>query len=94
MYNFPTGVTGTGQCVGIIELGGGFLASDNNAAFAAMGLATPQITAVSVDGGQNAPGDSADAEVACDSDTERTPHITPNISVPRIWMAQPSFSCP
>jgi kumamolisin len=66
IYSFPTGVTGVGQCIGIVELGGGFVASDNTAAFAAMGLATPPIIAVPVDGGQNAPGGSADGEVALD----------------------------
>src|SRR6478736_6583836 len=66
LYSFPTGVTGAGQCIGIIELGGGFVAADNAAAFAAMGLATPQIVAVSVDGGQNSPGAKADGEVALD----------------------------
>jgi kumamolisin len=69
LYSFPTSVTGAGQCIGIVELGGGFVASDNTTAFAAMGLATPQIVAVSVDGGQNAPGDPADGEVALDIQT-------------------------
>ena len=68
LYNFPTGVTGAGQCIALIELGGGFLASDTNAAFAAMGLTPPRVVAVSVDGGRNAPtpDDGADAEVALD----------------------------
>jgi hypothetical protein len=66
IYGFPTGVTGAGQCIGIVELGGGFKASDNTAAFAAMGLPVPTIVAVSVDGGQNSPGNAADGEVALD----------------------------
>ena len=67
-YDFPTGVTGAGQCIAIIELGGGYLDGDNQAAFAAMGLAVPPIVAVSVDGAANAPGHSAaaDEEVALD----------------------------
>lgn len=67
-YDFPTGVTGAGQCIAIIELGGGYLDSDNQAAFQAMGLAVPEIVAVSVDGATNAPGHSnaADEEVALD----------------------------
>src|SRR5581483_2061351 len=28
LYDFPTGVTGAGQCIGIIELGGGFAQAD------------------------------------------------------------------
>ena len=34
-YNFPTNVDGTGQCIGIIEFGGGFAQSDLNTYFAA-----------------------------------------------------------
>lgn len=68
LYNFPTGVTGAGQCIGLIELGGGFVPSDTATAFAAMSLAPPKVTAVSVDGGQNTPtpDDGADGEVALD----------------------------
>jgi len=67
-YDFPTGVTGAGQCIAIIELGGGYLDSDNQAAFAAMGLAVPTIVAVPIDGAANSPGqsDAADEEVALD----------------------------
>jgi kumamolisin len=67
-YQYPSGVTGAGQCIALIELGGGYLAADINAAFAAMGLAPPRVVAVSVDGGTNAPtpDDGANAEVALD----------------------------
>ena len=66
LYDFPTGVDGTGITIGLIELGGGFKASDNKAAFAAMGLKVPHVLAVSVDGGQNQTGSDADGEVALD----------------------------
>jgi kumamolisin len=68
IYNFPTSVTGAGECIGIVELGGGYLEADTAQAFAAMGLAVPKVSAVSVDGGKNAPtpDDGADAEVALD----------------------------
>jgi len=68
LYDFPTGVTGAGQCIAIIELGGGYRDSDNQAAFAAMGLAMPTIVAVPVDSATNNPGQSnaADEEVALD----------------------------
>jgi kumamolisin len=68
LYAFPTAVTGKGQCIALIELGGGFEPSDNDAAFKAMGLATPQVIAVPVDGGANkpTPDDGADGEVALD----------------------------
>lgn len=67
LYGFPAGADGSGETIGLIELGGGYLDSDNNAAFAAMGLSVPSVVAVSVDGGQNSPNDpNADGEVALD----------------------------
>jgi kumamolisin len=69
LYQFPTGVTGAGQTIAIIELGGGYKAADVTAYFERLGLMTPSVTAVSVDGGKNAPsGDpnSADGEVLLD----------------------------
>ncbi|MBV8742354.1 MAG: S8/S53 family peptidase [Sinobacteraceae bacterium] len=68
LYAFPAGVTGKGQCIALIELGGGFTAADSAAAFKAMGLPTPQVVAVPVDGGANkpTPDDGADGEVALD----------------------------
>jgi kumamolisin len=67
-YNYPTGVTGAGQCIALIELGGGFNKADTAAAFKAMGLAVPDVIAVPVDGGRNKPkpDDGADGEVALD----------------------------
>ena len=68
-YDFPkTPRSGGGQCVAIIELGGGVSASDTHAAFRSMGLAPPTVEAVLVSGGTNTPGadPSADGEVALD----------------------------
>jgi kumamolisin len=65
-YSFPTGLTGAGQCIGIIELAGGYRTSDITSAFAAMGLAAPTVVAVSVDGGQPTLGGKWDGEVALD----------------------------
>ena len=65
-YGFPKNVTGKGQCVALIELGGGYRDTDNQTAFKAMGLPTPEIVSVSVDSGRNSPGGDADAEVALD----------------------------
>ena len=68
LYDFPAGATGAGQCIAIIELGGGYGLQDLNAYFAQLKLPTPQVADVSVDGGQNTPGgpDSADGEVFLD----------------------------
>lgn len=66
LYNFPTDVTGSGQTIGIIELGGGYQASDLSTYFNQLGIQQPQVTDVSVDGGANTPGGSADGEVELD----------------------------
>ena len=69
LYDFPAGSTGQGQCIAIVELGGGFVQADLDAYFAGLGLATPAVTAVGVDGATNAPtGDASgpDGEVMLD----------------------------
>jgi kumamolisin len=69
LYQFPPGTDGTGQVVAIIELGGGFSSTDLDAYFSGLGIATPSITAVGVDGATNVPGQDpqgADGEVLLD----------------------------
>jgi kumamolisin len=69
IYAMPANTDGTGQTIAIIELGGGFVQSDLDHYFGSLGLATPEVTAVGVDGAGNQPvGDpgSADGEVVLD----------------------------
>jgi len=68
LYNFPTGLDGTGQCIAIIELGGGYRTGDIKAYFKQLGLPVPKVQTVRVDGGKNQPttADSADGEVMLD----------------------------
>lgn len=66
LYGFAQNKTGKGQCIAIIELGGGFRESDTKLAFKAMGLPEPKVIAISVSGGSNSPGGAADGEVALD----------------------------
>jgi kumamolisin len=66
LYDFPAGTDGTGQTIAIVELGGGYNQSDLDTYFSGLGLATPSVTAVSVDGGSNSPGQPADGEVELD----------------------------
>lgn len=70
LYNFPTGFTGQGETIGIIELGGGYNQSDIDNYFQQLGVdPAPQVTAISVDGATNNPtGDSSgpDGEVELD----------------------------
>jgi len=70
IYGFPAGTTGTGQTVAVIELGGGFTASDLDAYFASLGIATPSITAASVDGATNNPGDTGRASLEVNLDID------------------------
>ncbi len=65
-YDFPAGTNGTGQTIAIIELGGGYNTSDLSTYFGGLGLPTPSVTAVGVDGGSNSPGQAADGEVELD----------------------------
>ena len=66
IYDFPTGVTGAGTCIGIIELGGGYTQQDLDMYFSSIQIPTPNVVAVSVDGAVNSPGGSADGEVEMD----------------------------
>jgi kumamolisin len=69
LYDFPTSVNGHGQCIAIIELGGGYKINDLNTYFRQLGITTPHVTAVSVGGAHNTPtGDpnGPDGEVMLD----------------------------
>jgi kumamolisin len=68
LYKFPAG-DGSGQCVGIIELGGGYSERDLSAYFTQLGVGKPDVIAVGVDQARNAPtGDPSgpDGEVTLD----------------------------
>jgi kumamolisin len=68
LYQFPQG-DGSGECVGIIELGGGYNTSDFKTYFASLGVASPTVKSVDVDQGSNQPsGDpnGPDGEVTLD----------------------------
>ena len=67
-YGFPSG-TGQGQCVALIELGGGFQLADLDTYFKGLGVSTPSVVAVSVDHATNSPTNDAngpDGEVMLD----------------------------
>ena len=68
LYRFPTGLDGSGQCIGIVELGGGFRPGDLKTYFTSLGLPVPTVKAIRVDGGRNHPtnASSADGEVMLD----------------------------
>jgi len=68
IYSFPTDVDGSGETIGILELGGGFTKTDIQQYFQKQNIAPPQVIAVSVDGGANSPTNpsGADSEVMLD----------------------------
>jgi kumamolisin len=80
-YGFPTG-TGAGQCVGLIELGGGFSPADLTTYFAGLGVASPSVVAVSVDGAENSPtGDANGPDGEVMLDVEVVGAISPQTSI-------------
>ena len=69
LYDFPTGINGNGQCIAIIELGGGYRSADLKTYFRKLGIPKPMVKARSVDGAHNQPtGDpnGPDGEVMLD----------------------------
>ena len=68
IYSFPTDVDGSGETIGILELGGGFTTTDIQQYFQNQNITPPQVVAVSVDGGTNSPTNpsGADSEVMLD----------------------------
>jgi kumamolisin len=68
LYRFPLDVDGTGETVGIIELGGGYKPADLKTYFSSLGTKEPDVISVSVDKGKNSPtnANSADGEVLLD----------------------------
>jgi kumamolisin len=68
LYQFPQGITASGQTIGIIELGGGFRQADIAAYFKLLKQKPPTVIAVPVGEGKNNPGNpnGADGEVMLD----------------------------
>lgn len=59
-YEFPEGTDGSGQCIGLIELGGGFYEKDIKEYCSGLGLKAPHIDVVSVRGARNNPASAKD----------------------------------
>ena len=80
-YAFPSGATGKGQTVGIVELGGGFSTTDLTTYFQGLGLTPPSVTAVSVDGGQNSPGTDPNSDGEVMLDIEVVGAVAPGVAI-------------
>jgi kumamolisin len=81
-YAFPKIATGAGQCIAVIELGGGYNNSDLDSFFGGLGISTPKVTAVPVDGGSNSPsGDPSGADGEVELDIEVAGAIAPGAQI-------------
>ncbi len=80
MYNFPEGTDGTGQTIGLVELGGGFRQEDLDAYFAKAGVRTPAISVGKVVGGATnrpAPDEEGQPDVEVLLDMEVVGSVAP-----------------
>ncbi len=82
LYQFPADLDGTGQCIGILELGGGYRPEDLQTYFTQLGLPVPAVTAVSVLGATNAPdGPTRDANGEVMLDIEVAGAVAPRAGI-------------
>jgi len=81
LYDFPAGVTGAGETIGIIELGGGYATSDLTAYFSSLGVPAPTVSSVSVDGGINQPGVDQDSDGEVMLDIEVAGSVAPGARI-------------
>jgi kumamolisin len=80
-YGFPDG-TGQGECVALIELGGGFRPADLETYFKKLGVATPSVVAVPVDHAANSPtGDANGPDGEVMLDVEVVGAIAPRVNI-------------
>jgi hypothetical protein len=88
LYGFPSG-TGQGECIGIIELGGGYRTADLQKYFAELKVASPKVSAVSVDHGRNnLTGDPNDPDGEVMLDIEVAGAVAPGASIVVLFCSQ------
>ena len=82
-YDYPTGVDGTGECIALIELGGGYTTTDLNNYWNQLNLSkTPTVSAVSVGNGSNNPtGDPGGPDGEVMLDIEVSGSIAPGANI-------------
>jgi len=83
LYDFPTGVDGAGECIALIELGGGYNTTDLSNYWSQLKLIeTPAVSAVSVGNGSNNPtGDPNGPDVEVMLDIEVAGSIAPGAKI-------------
>ena len=81
LYGYPNG-DGKGECIALIELGGGYRPADLSAYFFHLGISQPKVSAVSVDHGKNHPtGDANGPDGEVMLDIEVAGAITPAANI-------------
>ncbi len=81
LYDFPSGVDGTGQCIGIVELGGGFSQTDFATYLSGLGIKGQTVTIVPVDGASSTPGQDQNADVEVMLDAEIAGAVAPGARI-------------
>lgn len=81
IYSFPSDVDGTGETIGILELGGGFTTTDIQQYFQNQTIKPPQVIAVSVDGGTNSPTNPSGADSEVMLDIEVAGSVAPGVKI-------------
>ena len=90
LYNFPPGVDGRGQTIGLIEFGGGFDRKDLEQYFSKLNLPVPEVIVVPVNGGANRPSITDGSEMQTAMDIEIAAGIAPRARL-KVYFAPPSF---
>ena len=81
-YAFPDGTNGAGQCIALIELGGGYKSTDLSTFFKNLSIKAPKVKAISVDGAKNAPtGDANGPDGEVELDVEVAGAIAPGATI-------------
>jgi kumamolisin len=82
LYDYPAQLDGTGESVAIVELGGGYDIKDLQTYFSGIGIKTPSVLSVSVDGAANSPtGDAAGPDAEVFLDVEVVGSLAPNAEI-------------
>lgn len=90
IYNFPSGYNGSGQTVAFIELGGGYVQSDLDRYFHSLGLNSPLVQFVSVNGARNNPTNTNSDDVEVMLDLCVTIGVANGIT-PKVYMAPNTY---
>jgi kumamolisin len=80
-YNYPAGLNGAGQTIGIVELGGGYSTADLASYFSGLGIPVPTVSSVSVDGAANQPGVDQDSDAEVTLDIEVSGAVAPGAHI-------------